>query len=495
MKPSKFAKIGALATTMIGTAHALPGEPEIHFSASNGDRNATQKAIGQLLTNWTYRGHSGANGVHISTAQAGGAGFAVPSSVTGSNFGIWRGTYNGTTTVIIKTNYAGALAGIAAVSGNIDQRFIPGDSLPNVSDPSDRDNNPVTVSPIASSAILDTPTTVGHYEIGKSDFGFSTNFQSTSPFNGLYGTPPINYLPVEEEVVGVSPLGFYASPGFPITNVTIKQLEYLYRNGHAPLALFTGNWAQDGKNAVYALGRNTDAGQRFGAYAEIGAGNAIRVWDPRPISGQANTGLVNFTPAAGSVPYQYGGEVLTQRPWPEETVSNILSPVGTGGFDGGATLAPYLTVTISAAAAKGPFTDEESGATAYLYPQADKAYYIGYLTPGDARQRVLDLNDSDADAGNIPEQSEGVALSFNGIPLTNDNVRNGLYSAWLYNRFLRPKDENWTSTPIAKQFAFSLRDYVRDQVAGTVPGGLFHDNNFKVQRDADGGLIAPRIGL
>lgn len=497
MNSFKFAKLGAIASTMIGAAYALPGEPEIHFSASNGDRNATQKAIGQLLTNWTYRGHNGATGVHIKTAQTGGVGFAVPSSVTGSNFGIWRGTFNGTTTVIIKTNYAGALAGIAAVSGNIDQRFIPGDSLENLADSSDRDNAPVTVSPIASSAILNTPTTVGQYEIGKSDFGFSTNFQSTSPFDGLYGTPPVNYLKIEEEIVGVSPLGFYASPGFPATNVTIKQLQYLYRNGHAPLALFTGNWATDGDNAVYALGRNTDAGQRFGAYTEIGIGTSgtVRVWDPRPIAGQPGTGLTGFTPTSTTpnVPYQYGGTVQTQQPWPAETVSNIFSPAGTGGFDGGATLAPYLTVTIPAPAAKGPYYNEELETTSFLYPLASKAYYIGYLTPGDARQRVLDLNDADGDAGNIPEANEGVALAYNGVQLTNDNVKNGLYSAWLYNRFLRPKTENWTSSQVAKDFSFALRDYIRISVAGTVPGGIFHDSNFKVERSADGGLVTPRL--
>jgi hypothetical protein len=494
MKSSKLATFGVIAAGLVATAQA---QTVVRFSASNGDRNATQKAIGQLLSNWSYRGHGG-TGVFV-TAQnpTGVANFSVPSSVTGSNFGIWRGTWNGQT-VIIKTNFAGALAGIAAVAGNIDQRFIPGDAFVDPGDANDPDRTAVTVTPIAGNAQAGI-----HYEIGKSDFGFSTNFQSTSPFEGLFGTPAVNYLKIDEEIVGVSPLGFYASPGFPATNVTIKQLQYLYRIGHAPLALFTGNWdGPDATNAVYAIGRNTDAGQRFGTNTEIGIGTSgtVKHWDPRALATNhpdwqpGLVGLTGFTPAnAGAgVPYQYGGTVETHRPWPAETISNIFTPLGSGGFDGGATLAPFLTVTISPAAAKGPYYNEETEQTSYLYPQATTAYYIGYLTPGDARQRVLDLNEADQDAGNIPNGNQGVALSYNGVPLTNANVKNGLYTAWLYNRFLRPKDENWTSTPTAKSFSFALRDYIRDSVAGTVPGGLFHDETFKVSRAADGALITPR---
>jgi hypothetical protein len=487
MNPSKFATLGLVASAVVGVAQA---QTIIRFSASNGDRNATQKAIGQLLSNWSYRGH---NNVNVTAQNPSGAqNFSVPNAVTGSNFGIWRGTWNNQT-VIIKTNYAGALAGIAAVAGGINQRFIPGDGLANPGNPEDPDNNAVTTSPIATNAQEGV-----HYELGKVDFGFSTNFQSTSPFNGFYGNPPVNYLSIDEDVVGVSPLGFYASPGFPVTNVTSKQLQYLYRNGHAPLALFTGNWAAHSNTPVYAIGRNTDAGQRFGATTEIGLGTSgtVRHWDPRPSTTNppdpAVIGLTGFTPAGGGVPYQYGGTVQTHRPWPAETVSNIHSGEGNGGFDGGATLAPYLTAKISAAAAAGPYYNEETETISYLYEGATTGYYIGYLTPGDARQRILDLNEADQDAGNIPEEHEAVALSFNGVALTNDNVRNGLYSAWLYNRFLKPKDENWTSTQTAKDFALILRDYIAESVAHTVPGGIRHDETFRVKREADGGLIIPR---
>ena len=61
---------------------------------------------------------------------------------------------------------SGALAGIAAVAGNLDQRFVPTNGT----------NDGAAVNPL----------TTNTYENAKADFGFSTNFQSTSPFNGVF---------------------------------------------------------------------------------------------------------------------------------------------------------------------------------------------------------------------------------------------------------------------------------------------------------------------
>lgn len=493
MNPFKQAAIGAVILATAGSAYS---QTTIRFSASNGDRTATQTAIGKLLTNWTYRGF---NGVNVTT-QTGGATFTVPTSVTNSNFGIWRGTWNGQT-LIIKTNYAGALAGIAAVAGNIDQRFIVGDGVPGAVGSGDPDNNSVTISPIATNAVLGTD-----YETGKVDFGFSTNFQSTSPFNGVFAG--VTYQDIEEEIVGVSPLGFYASPGFPGDNITTQQAQLLYKNGALPAALFTGNWASHGDHIVYAIGRNTDAGQRFGAYTEIGLGTttAVRVWDPRTftVSGQV-TGGIKDDSVTNNI--RSGGTVLSHRLWAPETISGIFSPLGSGGFDGGATLAPVLTTKLGPEAYKGAYFDEESDSNQYAYPDAKAGYYIGYLTPGDGNPRVLDLAKNPnfgqsgqpefIDAGNIAPENQGKALKYNGVENTSDNVRNGLYTAWLYNRFLYPS--SWlTTSPATTQisFGYALRDRIRDFDA-PAGGGLLHEVNpvgasFKVQRATDGGLVIPR---
>lgn len=504
MNPVKQAALGALILATTGSVHA---DTIIRFSASNGDRTATQTAIGKLLTNWTYRGF---NGVNITTAQAGGTGFTVPTSVTGSNFGIWRGTWaspSGPQILIIKTNYAGALAGIAAVAGNVDQRFMRGDSVPGTPGDGDPDNDSQTISPIASNAVLGT-----HYENGKVDFGFSTNFQSTSPFEGEFGD--VTYQDIEEEFVGVSPLGFYASPGFPADNITSQQVQYLYNTGSIPLAIFTGNWTDDRNKIVYAIGRNTDAGQRFGAYLEAGlsTSSTVTVWDPRtvrnaadhPTAPNAITGGISGATTLNGV--TSGGTVLSHKRWPEETISGIYSPTGNGGFDGGATLAPVLTTHLGAEAYKGAYIDEFNNPQ-YQYPNATAGYYIGYLTPGDANPRVLDVRANPnfgqpgepeyIDAGNIAEGDEGKALKYNGVENTSSNVRNGQYTVWLYNRFLYPSSWNETSpATIPMGFGYALRDRIRlfDAPAG---GGLIYEQlpagaTFKVQRASDGGLVTPR---
>ena len=151
--------------------------------------------------------------------------------------------------VVIKTSYLGALGAVATVAGNTTIRYVAGDGT-------------------GSTALADPNLGVTEgvdYELSTADFGFSTNFQSTSPFQGVYQS--VTYSTLQEDVVGVSPLGFYASPGFPTSaaNITTQQAQLLYSTGVASLALFTGDFANDSNKLVYAIGRNTDAGQRFGA--------------------------------------------------------------------------------------------------------------------------------------------------------------------------------------------------------------------------------------
>lgn len=457
MKFKQLIAIGALAAF---ATEGTMAQTVIRIVASNGDRTATQTAISNILdAGWTYRG------VGIST----NATSANVADAAASNFGAWKGNYtynpgsgNVTIPVVIKVSYSGALAGISAVAGNTDQRFVVTDGSGSGSVP-----NPLT------GTTLNTD-----YEIGKADFGFSTNFQATSPFNGLY--EGVNYNPVVQENVGVSPLGFFASPGFPASgaNITTQLAQLLYTNGSVSLALFTGDFTNDANKIVYAIGRNTDAGQRFGAYTEIGLGTstAVRVWQPSFTSpgGTAQTTTSGIT---------YGGVVGSHALWPAETVNAIFSPLGSGGFSSGALVAQHLTVTLGPDAYKSKYYDDDTESFQFLYPNATAGYYIGYVTPGDAANRILGGN------GVIPLANRGVALSYNGVALTNDNVNNGKYTAWLYNRILKPQS-GLTGSKLV--FANALRDRIKNFDAPT-GGGLF-DNpaTFKVRRTTDGGLVVPR---
>lgn len=451
MKAFKTLALGALALAAVPAFAQVP-VTTIRIVASNGDRTATQTAISNLLDDgWKYQGVGGAvaDGGTLSTA-------------TNSNFGAWNGTYAGQP-VIIKTSFSGALAGIAAVAGQINQRFVATDGTGGTAVP-----NPLTSSNSAD------------YETARADFGFSTNFQSTSPFNGLF--QEVTYSPVIEQIVGISPLGFYASPGFPgspsnpkagyVPNITTALARQLYETGSVRLAQFTGDWVNDRNKIVYAINRNTDAGQRFGALLEVGFNTSSQVtaWFPTVSGVISADGLT------------YGGTVTSHQLWPvAQQPGTFAVPLGSGGYSSGALLAQNLTVALGPDAYRGKFKNEENQDD-FLFPDAEAGYYIGYLTPGDANNRVLGKD------GKLPQIYRGVALRYNGVENTTENVKNGSYTAWLYNRILKPQTG---LEDIKLTFADALRDRIATADAPS-GGGLFDDETVKIQRFTDGGLVVPK---
>ena len=456
----------ALVALASQTAFALT---TIHIPSSNGDRQPTQTAISKILSlggNWTYQGTGAVASYVASTTTTNNLSGAV-----GSNFGVWRGSYNGDT-VVIKTSYIGAVGAIATVAGNTNVRYVKADGTGGVA----------LTDPSSPSAVLGTD-----YELSTADFGFSTNFQSTSPFQGTF--EGITYSILLEDVVGVSPLGFYASPGFPTSaaNITTQLAQLLYTTGVLPLAQFTGDYVNDSQKFVYALGRNTDAGQRFGAYTEVGLGTtaSVKVWQPT-ISGQTTSGTT-----------VYGGTTNSHVPWPEETVSNLYSAEGNGGFPSGSSLAPALTSVLGPNAYKSTYIPVGEIDPVTLKPSATAGYYIGYLTPGDALTRVL------GQSGAVTAGNRGVALSYNGVKLHNDfngptatvnttAVQNGQYTAWVYNRLIRKAGSPSTSTAnTVGKLAEALKTQITDTDA-VVGGGLLNNTAFKVKRSTDGGLVVPK---
>jgi len=144
-------------------------------------------------------------------------------------------------------------------------------------------------------------------------------------------------------------------------------------------------------------------------------------------------------------------------------------------------LAPVLTARLGVNAYKGRFVNDDTPEEDFLNPKATAGYYIGYLTPGDAGSRVV--------GGVVPSNDRGVSLSFNGVPLTEDNVKNGTYTAWLYNRILLPA--GGLPTGVKANFAEALRVQIStvDAVAG---GGLKNDDTVFVKRSTDGGDVVSK---
>ncbi len=488
MKLSYSALFGLLALAAGSVSH---GQIVIRFSASNGDRNATQVAISRTLTNWTYQGLAGA------TSGTGGPGQAPNDTFRTSNFGTWNGTWNGRN-VIIKTNYAGALAGLQAVANqDIAIRFDPTDGTGDTAIPA----NPLTA------------TNPDHYEEGTVDFGLSTNFQSTSPFLGEYDGTTYNEL--KEIPVGISQLGFYGSPGLPIDNITTQQARLLYDSGAIPLSLITGNWVGDdgdggntgdSKKYIYAIGRNTDAGQRFSAQQEIGRSGigfqfAWEPWNspenPAPLPGGVeNAPLIpdpenegQWIPNLAHDPAKsfrigssqpIGGLITGHRQWNggvDQVNSGILA---SGGYNSGANLAIGLTYKLASSAYKT------------VDPEAKAGWYIGYITPGDANVTLLGIGQGAA----RPDDTKGVALKYNGIENTPENVKSGKYTLWLYNRIITPLDgvgdkSDPGETPgFRGAFVEALTARIKIDV-GSQQGIRLDDPDLKVFRSADGGTVFP----
>ncbi len=401
------------ATAALASAGTALAQTDIFIAGSNGDRTATNTAIPKLVAGATF---SGTN-----------------ADPTRANFGVFKGgTFNGTP-VTVYVSYIGATGGVKAVAGGQTVRFVAATSTGVVPDPTGSGNPGQSVVPT---------------------FTMSTNFQKTSPYQGDY--QGVNYVQLDDQLIGVTGLKFLGSKGFPGTNVTSQQLAALYLTGAQPLSLFTGI-AADANKTVYAIGRNTDAGQRYIALAEpkIGGSNVtavsavVKQWKPT-ITGAA----------AGVGGFVTGGTVNSHILWPIETFSGVSSEFeGNSGFPTGATLAPALTATLGSAV----FTAENPSATA--------GYYIGYLTPGDA------------DTIAIPNGA--VELSYNGVPYSVQNVREGRYTSWVYSHLLYRPTLGGTERTFADALATQIKTV--DAVAG---GGILYDT-VKVQRFEEGGLVTP----
>jgi hypothetical protein len=413
MKLTHTLLIGAASLVL---AHAATAQTVIRIAGSNGDRNATNAAINNLLGgtgNYTY--------VAIAVNGANG-------TLTTSNFNNFIGTYNGQS-VIIKTAYIGATGGIKAVAGTETVRFLP-DSATGLQNP----------SPLTSS-------NPAQYVEEVPQFGVSTNFQSTSPYEGFYNGK--EYKTLTQILTGVAPLRFIATPGFPGDNLTTSAAQALYSRGYIPLAFLTGLPA-DRNKTIFAIGRNHDAGQRFGALAEFGLGvNAVtKHYQP--------TVDANFV-------------VTSQILWPRNSEASGFDTLvaGNGGFNSGANLANALKVVLSETAYKVG----NSSATA--------GYYIGYVTPSDANG-VL------AGGANVGPNGPAIGLKWNGVAYSAQAVQEGQYTAWLYTRVIYPDDLGG----LARTFADAVAENVISTTGNT--GGGILINTLQVYRESESAPVTPK---
>ena len=380
---------------------------------------------------------AGANGDRATTNTAinhlltGATFIGTNTDLTKANFAIFRGgSFNGVP-VDVKTAYIGATGGIAAVAGSLPVNFLPDSAVAGT-------NNP------------DPTVGANPNDPEVPDIAMSTNFVSSSPFVGNYQGHFYEDLTPQDQIVSVIGIKWVASKNFPANgaNFTPQLAQALFGNGKLPLALFTGD-ANDQNKTVFATGRNLDAGQRYAAQAESGIGLNAKVKQYKPsISG---TTVVNGVAV--------GGTVNSQVLWPIETFSGVSSQVlGNSGATTGSNLAPFLTAVLGPNA----YTVGNANATA--------GYYVSYLTT------------QDADTIAIPNGA--VELTWNGVPYSDENVRQGKYTFWVYEHLFYRQ----ATTGTQKSFGDALANQIKTvdaSVAGIFLSGM------KVSRQFEGSLITP----
>lgn len=275
---------------------------------------------------------------------------------------------------IIRTSMSGSTAGIAAVIAGTNLTYLKTD-LVGTADLS------ATGVQIATS-IADA-TSAGKTENAAGRFSFSDVDQSIS------STPS---PPLPGAAVGVVPFIFVANVGAPtgLTNMTDQLHEAQWAGGELPLSMYTGN--PNDTKSVLNLGRNGSSGTRATILSETQYGpfNAVVQWggpnDDTTVSGSEGSGTVNSLTLLGNDGYNSNSHVRRNL---ARTSSNVTIN-GAGGND--VVLVSYLTLSDAAA-----ITTVTGG-------------------PGVGAR----------------------ALTYNGVPYSEDNVKNGSYTLWGYQQFYGP---------------------------------------------------------
>jgi len=187
--------------------------------------------------------------------------------------------------------------------------------------------------------------------------------------------------PLEGGPVGVVPFMFLAGEGSPpeLNNMTDQIHDTLWSTGLIPISFFTGDTEDD--RTVIATGRNNGSGTRATILAETQYG--------------AFTNVVQFNATF---------EGTRTDPYPTGRILEITS-FGNGGHSSNSGVREMLTRRTDDATFDG---------------EPANVLFVSYLTISDALAAI----------------TEGAQeMTYNGVPFSAANVKNGRYSLWGYQQF------------------------------------------------------------
>ena len=429
MKTFKTLIAGVIALFCIASLNA---QTEVYITGSTAFRSQAENAILHI--------YDASPAVQIAFSNNSG-------TFNGANQSIFVGNIGGVA-VNVHTSWSGSEAGIQTV-GDATQNV---NFLPDSTCPANCSANPGT-----SVAAGTDP----HHP----DVAFSDTFQSTSQFNGTFRG--VTYASLTESPgtsaghgspVGIVLFKWCANAGAPISNITPQLARALYASGKLPLALFTGNSADESK-LVLATGRNPDSGTRLTAFSETGIGALSTVKQFQP---QNSTG--SFVKTTSDTITKFAN-------WPAETINGVPVSAFNSGYSSGGDLSKETRAVTS-----DPVT-VQIGASTTSYPAANITR-VAYLGTGDADSNLL----------NAGSPAAGTELSYNGVTLGNVGgnyntataVTEGKYTFWGYEHVL------YNSATIAADVQ-TVADKLATQIHDVDSPVLL--SNMKVQRSTDGATV------
>lgn len=305
-------------------------------------------------------------------------GSAGTNGFLNSNKIIAEGTIGGQP-YIIRTNQNGSTQGIASVAT---QTTPPSAYLSVSLTAADRVVGGVN---LASDAGKTEAGVIGRFAFSDVDQAISNN-----PTPVLPGAP-----------VGVVPFVFIAGVGAPagLTNMTDQLHDAQWSTGQLPLSMYTGNPADT--RLVLNTGRNNGSGTRATILAETQYGpfTGVVQWggpnSAANVAGSEGTGTVNWLQNLGNSGYSSNSWV---RQVLARTTTNVT--VGTDGSGNGGVAGQNIVM-------------------------------VSYLTLSDAAAITTITGGAGVGAR---------ALTYNGVPYSEANVKNGSYTLWGYQQFYASAD-------------------------------------------------------
>jgi hypothetical protein len=272
---------------------------------------------------------------------------------------------------IIRTSQSGSTAGIASVVNQASLTYLKTSLIDGVD---------YSTAGVQIATNIADATTASKTETDIARFTFSDVSQdiSANPTPALPGGG-----------VGVVPFVFVANVGAPssLTNMTDQLHEAQWSTGQLPLSMYTGNPADT--KLVLNMGRNSSSGTRATILSETQYGpfRSVVQWggpnDASNVSGSEGSGTVSTLTNLANSGYSSNSFVRQNL---ARTTTNV-TVAGTPGQD--VILISYLTLSDAAA-----ITDVTGGAG------------VG-----------------------------AVDLTYNGVPYSEENVKNGSYTLWGYQNF------------------------------------------------------------